>query len=68
MNGYPYEAISHTSNAVHITQYMSNYFVEQTKLNTHTFKDSDEESSRLIYNYTPLQTEEDFIQTYYFQF
>ena len=43
--------IPHYPMSVEVTQYMSNFFVDQTRLNRHKFKSSKEEQAQLIYNY-----------------
>ena len=68
VDGYPYEAINHSENAVKIAQYTANFFVKESRQSTHKFSDSEEEDAKLIYNYVPTKTEKDFVQTYYFHF
>ncbi|XP_070580139.1 gamma-glutamyl hydrolase-like [Ptychodera flava] len=47
---------NHSEDAVKVTQYMANFFVGEARKSSHHFKDKAEESSALIYNYTPVYT------------
>lgn len=48
--------ISHTTNAVKVTQYFSNFFVSECRKNNQSFKDWEIEHKYLIYNYNPVFT------------
>ena len=48
--------IPHYPMSVKVTQYMSNFFVNQTRYSRHKFKSSREEQAQLIYNYPTLYT------------
>ncbi|XP_028401047.1 gamma-glutamyl hydrolase-like [Dendronephthya gigantea] len=48
--------IPHYAMSIEVTQYMSNFFVNQTRLNRHKFKSIEEEQTHLIYNYSPVYT------------
>lgn len=64
-DGTFYEAINHSNNAVEIAQYTSSFFVHETKKNNHMFDSEEQEDSYLIYNYKPVKTSGDFVQTYF---
>lgn len=64
-DGVYYEAINHSADAVYITQYVSNFFVDQTRQSTHQFADPVEEDSRLIYNHPKSKTGPSFVETYF---
>jgi gamma-glutamyl hydrolase len=69
-NGYPNEAIVHTSNSIKISQYIANYFVNQTKINSNSFgndqNNKPNESKYLIENWFDYKTTGSFMQTYFF--
>lgn len=65
-NGYPYEAINHSRHAVQIAQYAGNFFVDETRKNSHSFASDADEEARLIYNYPKTPTGPDFVETYFF--
>ncbi len=67
-DGSAYEAINHSPNAVAVTQYTANFFVQQARLSTHSYSTWEDESAALIYNYTPVRTDGDFVETYFFHF
>mmetsp|Transcript_82875 Transcript_82875/g.146450 ORF Transcript_82875/g.146450 Transcript_82875/m.146450 type:complete len:334 (+) Transcript_82875:22-1023(+) len=48
-DGRPLEDIPHSPEAVQMAQYMANFFVEQTRLNSRSFANETEEVARLIY-------------------
>jgi len=48
--------ICHTSIAVLMTQYMSNFFVNQARKNQHEFASEERLQELLIYNYSPVYT------------
>ena len=48
--------IPHYPMSVKVTQYMSNFFVNQTRYSRHKFKSSREEQAQLIYNYPTVYT------------
>ena len=64
-NGIPYEAINHSPEAIYITQYVSNFFVNNARKSSHKFADPDEENARLIYNYEKVKAGPSFVETYY---
>lgn len=48
--------IPHYPMSIDVTQYMSNFLVNQSRLNRHKFKSPQEEEGHLIYNYSPVFT------------
>jgi len=64
----PKEAISHSTDAIVVGQYMANFFVKQARQSTHHFPSEEEEEKALIYQYNPLDTskESTFEQCYFF--
>ena len=62
------ENIPHQYMSIKVTQYMSNFFVNQARLNQHKFASPEEESASLIYNFTPVYTGSvsSFEQCYFF--
>ena len=48
--------IPHYPMSIKVTEYMSNFFVNQTRYNNHKFKSSKEEEAQLIYNYPKVFT------------
>lgn len=64
-DGIPYEAINHSAEAIYITQYVSNFFVDLARKSSHKFVDPDEENARLIYNYEKVKSGPSFVETYY---
>lgn len=66
-DGTPYEAIDHSPDAIKVSQYMANFYVQQARKSSHSFANVATEQSLLIYNYQPTNTPGgDFIQTYFF--
>ena len=63
------EDIPHEEMSIKVTQYMSNFFVNQARLNQHRFASPEEESAALIYNFTPVYTGKvsSFDQCYFFE-
>lgn len=59
------ENLPHSPDAILVTQYMSNFFVSETRKNNHSFSNVNEETAALIYNYSPVFTNTDFEQCYY---
>eukprot|EP00029_Vermamoeba_vermiformis_P011313 TRINITY_DN6185_c0_g1_i1.p1 TRINITY_DN6185_c0_g1~~TRINITY_DN6185_c0_g1_i1.p1 ORF type:complete len:315 (+),score=87.22 TRINITY_DN6185_c0_g1_i1:416-1360(+) len=51
---YAQEVIPHIPEAIKVSQYMSNFFVQEARKNTHKFADATEETKRLIYNFSPV--------------
>ncbi|XP_015172977.1 PREDICTED: gamma-glutamyl hydrolase-like [Polistes dominula] len=45
--------IPHSSNAIKVSQYFANFFVDEARKNKNKFSDRDEEMTKLIYNYPP---------------
>ncbi|KAL9957118.1 hypothetical protein ACROYT_G038720 [Oculina patagonica] len=48
------EAINHSKEAVLVTQYVANFFVDQARLSGHRFPSKEEEDAALIYRSTPV--------------
>ena len=48
--------IPHRAMSIKVTQYMSNFFVNEARYNKHKFKTIEEEQAALIYNYDPVYT------------
>ena len=48
--------IPHDPMSIEVTQYISNFFVNETRLNRHKFRSSEEEQAQLIYNYPKIFT------------
>jgi len=48
------EAISHSKEAVMVTQYVADFFVNQARLNGHHFPSKEEEEDALIYKHSPV--------------
>lgn len=46
--------VNHSKEAVAVTQYFANFFVDQARENKNSFSSVDEEDRNLIYNYNPL--------------
>lgn len=62
----PKEAINHSPEAILITQYVSDVFVQHARMNSHSFSTPAEEDAALIYNYSPSKTTGSFVQSYFF--
>ncbi|KAJ5074727.1 protease family c26 gamma-glutamyl hydrolase [Anaeramoeba ignava] len=65
----PNEDINHSKYAILITQFISNYFINESRKNNQSFPNQEEEEKALIYNYTPLYSASfipDFEQVYVF--
>lgn len=67
-NGIPNEAINHSPHAVLASQYAADFFVNQARLSTHKYANSNEEDAALIDNYPVSKTTGSFMQTYFFHF
>ena len=67
-DGSPYESIDHSSSGQHAMQYMSDFFVDQSRKSLHSFADFEEEDALLMSNYQPTRTYTDFTQTYFLHF
>lgn len=67
-DGTPYEAINHSAEGILATQYVGNFFVSESRKNTHKYATPAEEQAALIYNYPVYKTTGDFVQKYYFHF
>jgi gamma-glutamyl hydrolase len=67
-NGTPNEGINHSAEAVAVSQYTANFFVNQARKNNHKFSSYQEEEAALIYQYSPSATTGSFVQEYYFHF
>jgi len=59
------ESLPHSPEAVMVAQYMSNFFVSESRKNNHHFKNIAQETAALIYNYSPVFTNTDFEQCYF---
>lgn len=67
--GYPYEVVQHTLEAVMVSQYFANFFVAQCRESTHAFASAEEEWGSLIYRYTTsLAYAPAFEQVYFFDY
>jgi gamma-glutamyl hydrolase len=51
-----HENTPHHYNAIIISQYMANFFVNESRKNNNRFPDIEKESQALIYNYNPQYT------------
>jgi len=67
-NGVPYEGINHSSNAIFVSQALSNFFVNEARQNKHRFPTPEQEQQALYYNYNVTETGPGFVQTYYMHF
>ena len=66
----PQESIPHTSTAIQLSQYISNFFVSEAKYSKHKFSSLKEETHELIYNYNPsfmlpVFSNSSFVQIYF---
>lgn len=64
-----HEAINHSKEAVAVTQYVADFFVNQARLSEHRFSSKEEEDAALIYHYDPIYCEPEithFEQCYIF--
>ena len=50
------ENIPHQEMSIKLTQYISNFFVNEARLSSHKFQTPEEETASLIYNYSPVYT------------
>ena len=50
------ENIPHQEMSIKLTQYISNFFVNEARLSSHKFQIPEEETASLIYNYSPVYT------------
>ena len=66
VDGVPYEAINHSPDAILISQYMADFFVQETRKSTHKFDDPNTEQASLIWNYPAVATSGNFVQEYFF--
>jgi gamma-glutamyl hydrolase len=66
-NGIPLEAINHSPDAVLVSQYTANFFVNQARKSTHKFSNPQTEQQSLIYNYESVKTTGSFVETYFFK-
>lgn len=62
------ENINHSYNAIQTSQYMANFFVNQTRLNKNSFAPDYDENKYLIENYIAYKTTGSFMSTYFFHF
>ena len=55
--------------SIKVTQYMSNFFVNEGRYSKHRFRTMEEEQSALIYNFLPMYTAKisNWEQSYIFQ-
>lgn len=63
------EGINHSPNAILVTQYFSNFFVQEARKSNHRFQSEVAENKALIYNFNPefvYLSGSDFQQSYYF--
>ena len=63
------ENIPHQEMSIKLTQYMSNFFVNEARQSQHKFPTPEEEAASLIYNYPPVYTRNmsNFEQCYIFK-
>lgn len=59
-NGMP-----HTRNAVRVSQYMANFFVDETRRSDHCFASNEEEERYLIYQYTSVRCKNPIFEQIY---
>ncbi|XP_022901962.1 gamma-glutamyl hydrolase-like [Onthophagus taurus] len=62
--------VPHSSEAIKMSQYFANFFVEESKRNNHSYPDWESEMGALIYNFSPQFTglnHSDFLQMYLFE-
>jgi len=63
-DGMPYEAISHTVEAIDTTLYMAKQLVLEARKSNHAFPDQATESAALIWEYPVFVTGMEFVQEY----
>lgn len=51
-----HENIPHEAMSIKVTQYMSNFFVDEARYSKHKFEKLEDERAALIYNYPPVYT------------
>ena len=66
-----YPKIPHDLDSIHAGAFFAEFFVEETRKNSHKFINRKTEEEYLIYNYTPyftgdIKTDSTFVQSYYF--
>jgi gamma-glutamyl hydrolase len=67
-NGQFYEAIHHSLDAVRMSQFHANFFVNECRKSRHRFASGADLNSKLIYNYQTTQSDlPSFVNTYPFQ-
>lgn len=66
-DGIPNEAINHSADAVAVSAYTANFFVNQVRNNFHKFASAEAEEAALIDNYPVSKTTGSFMQTYFFK-
>ena len=67
-DGTPKEAINHSPQAVMLSQYTAEFFVQEARKNNHRYENWEEEDAALIYNYPVTKTPtSSFVQKYYFK-
>eukprot|EP00299_Pterocystis_sp_00344_P013412 c6569_g1_i1.p1 GENE.c6569_g1_i1~~c6569_g1_i1.p1 ORF type:complete len:323 (+),score=63.20 c6569_g1_i1:32-1000(+) len=47
-------AFSHDPNAIYVSQFLAQQFVDETRRSSHKFPDAQSEADALMYNYTPI--------------
>lgn len=64
----PHYSFPHSSNAVHVSSLLAQFFVNEGRRSTHQFSDAAEESAALIYNCNPVYVEKisAYEQSYFF--
>lgn len=64
------ENLPHSWEAIQVTQYFANFFVNEARKNGHHFASDTEEAKYMIYNFAPIFTglldQSDFLQCYFF--
>lgn len=58
--------IPHEAMSIEVTQYFSNFFINETRSNNHKFKSIEEQEKNMMYNYCPIFTGNisNWVQTY----
>lgn len=58
--------LNHNARTIEFTQSLSNYFVQNARVNAHSYPLEDDEDHLLIYNYVPEKIHNDFYEQVYF--
>lgn len=57
--------IPHSPDATRVTQYMADFFVDQTRLSNHSFPTEEAEKAALIYNWDPIPDPDGYFEQIY---